>query len=148
MKRKLMIVALALVLVIMVITGVGTAATKYSNLKGTWIGKAPVAVTVATTPQSYSYTVYDPVTLIVTDQDSNGNFYGTIAFGLNWFPNPVTGTIATNKEIIMSGIGGDDRFFTFKMKLSGKTISGTLQIFVPVDPNKTDTGKIVLKKQP
>jgi hypothetical protein len=136
MKKMLMIVALILVLV-MAIAGVGNAAAKYAVLTGTWTGSG----NYAEIPGNF-YGTWTDMTLIISDQDPNGNFFGTLAFGNGWFANPISGTIATNKEIMMSIVGGDDRVITIKGKLTGKKISATVQVFRPAG-DITDTGKLV-----
>jgi hypothetical protein len=138
MKKWLMIVGLILVLV-MAIAGVGYAATKYADVTGTWTGTGYYAESAA-----QFYSDWDLI-LNISNQDPNGNFYGTLSF--DGSDNPISGTIATNKEIMMGITGNDGRVISIKGKLSGKKISASVQVFRPVGPT-TDTGKFVLTKQP
>jgi len=120
-KRLWMVMILALGLVLLT-AGMAGAAAKFQDLTGTWTGTANTAYWEG---GNYNFESVG-VTLVVSQQDANGMFYGTFTYDTS--EDIMTGSIATNKIItIASWISGGHG--TFTGKLTGKTITGTVNFF-------------------
>jgi len=131
---------LSMILVFVVslsLAGVAMAAN-HADLIGTWSGTVHFVIWNVSTQFSYTDLVF---TYEIQDEDpATGNFYGLETPG----GYPFTGNVATNKIVTIIEWFTSGEFRIFTGKVTGKTISGTVQHF---HPNQIDTGTFTLSKQ-
>ncbi len=134
MNKRLWATVILVLGLVLLIAGMAAAA-KYQNLTGTWSG--PLWA-VYWNNGAYNYYQGPDLPLVVTNQDANGMFYGTLD------GDPLTGSIATNKAITATVYSGG-RYAIINAKLTGKKITGT---YTDYDTNWIQTYKFELFLQP
>ncbi len=112
-------------------------AAGYPDLTGTWSGPSP-GVYWQGGANPYG-TFMGGLTLVITFQDENGSFYGTMS------DDPLTGSIATNK-VITALVYNGTAYMIINAKLTGSKIQGTYNYF-NVGATYLQTGKFELTKQ-
>jgi hypothetical protein len=136
-KRLLTAMILALGVVLLLTNGIAGAASRYSNLTGTWSGPSPgVYWQGGNNPYA---TFMGAFTLVVTFQDENGSFYGTFS------DDPLVGSITTGK-VISAIVYNGPAYMIINAKLTGTKIQGTYNYFNTAG-HYIQAGKFELTKQ-